>query len=75
VHESYLEFGREDAAALQVKEGEIVTLTGNGAEIKIKVKVGQRLPKGVLFAPYHFGSAGLNRIWHGAAVTPIQVSK
>jgi hypothetical protein len=39
------------------------------------VKVGARLPKGVLFAPYHFGSAGLNRIWHGAAVTPVQVSK
>jgi predicted molibdopterin-dependent oxidoreductase YjgC len=74
-HDAYLEFGREDATALQVKEGEIVTLKGNGAEIKIKVKVGQRLPKGVLFAPYHFGSAGLNRIWHGAAVTPVQVSK
>lgn len=74
-HEAYLEFGREDAAALKVKEGEVVTLKGNGAEIKIKVKVGQRLPKGVLFAPYHFGSAGLNRIWHGSAVTPVQVSK
>jgi predicted molibdopterin-dependent oxidoreductase YjgC len=75
VHEAYLEFGRDDASALQVKEGDIVTLKGNGAEIKIKVKVGTRLPKGVLFAPYHFGSAGLNRIWHGAAVTPVQVSK
>jgi NADH-quinone oxidoreductase chain G len=74
-HEAYLEFGREDAAALQVKEGEIVTLKGNGAEIRIKVKIGHRLPKGVLFSPNHFGSAGLNRIWHGAAVTPVQVSK
>ena len=74
-HEAYLEFGREDASALQVKEGDLVTLKGNGAEIKIKAKVGARLPKGVLFAPYHFGSAGLNRIWHGAAVTSVQVSK
>jgi predicted molibdopterin-dependent oxidoreductase YjgC len=50
-------------------------LTGNGAELKLKVKVGNRLPKGTIFAPYHFADAQINRLYKGEAVISVKVSK
>lgn len=75
VSEPYLELGREDAAALQIKEDDIVTIKGNGVELKLKAKVANRLPKGVVFAPYHFAAAGLNRLWRGESAVSVQISK
>jgi NADH-quinone oxidoreductase chain G len=75
VSEPYVELAREDAAALKVNEGDLLTVKGNGAEIKLKVKIGTRLPKGVLFAPYHFGGAGINRLYKGEAAIAVQLSK
>jgi len=73
--EPYLELGREDAAALKVVDGDLVKVAGNGAELNLKVKVGNRLPKGVVFAPYHFADAQVNRLYKGEAVIPVKVSK
>ena len=73
--EPYVELCREDAAALKVADGDIVKVTGNGAELKLKVKVDNRLPKGVVFAPYHFAEAQVNRLYKGEAVIPVKVSK
>jgi NADH-quinone oxidoreductase chain G len=73
--EGYVEFGREDAKALELKEGDPVKLSGNGVELQLKAKIGNRLPKGVLFAPYHFAATGINRIYKGEAAVPVQVSK
>lgn len=71
----YVEVGREDASALQLKEGDVLTLRADGVEVKLPVKVDTRLPKGVLFAPYHFPSASLNRLYRGAAALAVEVSK
>lgn len=73
--EAYVEFGREDAKALGIKDGDLVKVSGNGVDLRLKAKVGNRLPKGVLFAPYHFASAGINRIYKGDAAVPVTVSK
>lgn len=73
VAEPYIEFCREDAAALNVKEGDLVKLSADGGEIQAKAKIDRRLPKGVLFAPYHFGELGLNRIYSGQAAIAVQV--
>jgi NADH-quinone oxidoreductase chain G len=75
VPEPYLELGREDAAALQVKEGDLLTVRGNGVELKLKAKVDTRLPRGVVFAPYHFTAAGLNRLCKGEAAVAVEVNK
>jgi predicted molibdopterin-dependent oxidoreductase YjgC len=75
VPEAYVEFGREDAKALQLKDGDLVKLAGNGVELQLKAKVGNRLPKGVLFAPYHFAAAGINRLYKGEAAVAVTVSK
>ncbi|MBW2519297.1 MAG: NADH-quinone oxidoreductase subunit NuoG [Deltaproteobacteria bacterium] len=73
--EAYVELGREDAAALGVNDGDLLKVAGNGVEIQLKAKVDNRLPKGLLFAPYHFGNAGLNKLYRGEAVVAVSVSK
>ena len=73
--EPYVELCREDAAALKVEDGDLVKLSGNGAELKLKVKVGNRLPKGVVFAPYHFAEAQVNKLYKGETVIPVKVTK
>jgi len=75
VSEAYLELGREDAAALKVSEGDLVTVKGNGVELKLKAKVDTRLPKGVVFAPYHFAEAGINRLYKGEAAVAVEVQR
>ncbi len=75
VAEAYVEFGREDAKALQLKDDDLVRISGNGIELQLKVKVGNRLPKGVLFAPYHFAAAGINRLYKGDAAVVVTVNK
>jgi NADH-quinone oxidoreductase chain G len=76
VDEPYIEVCREDAAALQLVDGERLQLTAATGTIEAKVKVDRRLPQGVMFAPYHFAQLELNRIYQGQsviAVTPAKV--
>ncbi|MBW2511774.1 MAG: NADH-quinone oxidoreductase subunit NuoG [Deltaproteobacteria bacterium] len=73
--EAYLELCREDAADLKVADGDLVKVSGNGTELKLKAKVGNRLPKGVVFTPYHFAEAQVNRLYKGEAVIPVKLSK
>jgi NADH-quinone oxidoreductase chain G len=75
VSEPYIEFGREDAAELKLADGDLVKLKAEGVQISAKAKVDRRLPKGVLFAPYHFGALELNRIYNGQAAIAVEVSK
>jgi predicted molibdopterin-dependent oxidoreductase YjgC len=75
VPEPYLEIGLEDAATLKVVDGETLSVKGNGVVLKLKAKVDSRLPKGVVFAPYHFASAGLNRLYRGEAAVAVDLSK
>ncbi|HXV19548.1 MAG TPA: NADH-quinone oxidoreductase subunit NuoG [Desulfuromonadales bacterium] len=75
VPEPYLELSLQDAAALKIVDGEMVSVKGNGVVLKLKAKVDSRLPKGVVFAPYHFASAGLNRLYRGEAAVAVELSK
>jgi len=73
--EAYVELSREDAKMLKVADGDLLKVAGNGVELKLKAKVDNRLPKGVLFAPYHFAEAQVNRLYKGEAVIAVKVSK
>ncbi|ORJ57455.1 NADH-quinone oxidoreductase subunit NuoG [Geothermobacter hydrogeniphilus] len=75
VPEPYVELSREDAAELQLAEGDLLRIKGNGAEISLKAKIGARLPKGVLFAPNHFPGTGLNRLYKGEAAVVVELNK
>jgi predicted molibdopterin-dependent oxidoreductase YjgC len=73
--EAYVELSRGDAAALKIAEGDAVTVKSAAGEIKLTAKVGNRLPAGVVFAPYHFGDAAVNSIAVGEPVTWVTISK
>lgn len=75
VPEPYVELGRDDANALKVAEGDMVVVKAANGEMKLKAKVANRLPKGLVFVPYHFVGAGLNRIYRGESVIPVELSK
>ncbi|MBE0500428.1 MAG: NADH-quinone oxidoreductase subunit NuoG [Desulfuromonadales bacterium] len=75
VSEAYVEFNFEDAKGLQIVDESVVSIKADGIELKLKAKVGKRLPKGVLFAPYHFSEARINSLYKGEAAISVQVSK
>ncbi|HEU0265397.1 MAG TPA: molybdopterin-dependent oxidoreductase, partial [Geobacterales bacterium] len=73
--EGYLELGKEDAASLGIVDGVRLKVTSASGEVTLPAKVSNRLPKGVVFAPYHFGGQSINTVAVGAAVTPVSISK
>ena len=75
VAEPYIELGRDDAAALQVEEGDLIKLKAANGEIQAKAKVDNRLPQGVLFTPYHFAEQKLNKIYTGQAAITVEPVK
>jgi predicted molibdopterin-dependent oxidoreductase YjgC len=58
---------------MKLSDGDLVALKANGVELKLKAKIGKRLPKGVLFAPYHFSAAQINTLYKGEAAVAVQV--
>lgn len=73
--EQYIELGRKDAAKLGVVEGDKVKVKSDAGELALPVKVGLRMPEGVIFAPYHFDQNSINSIATGLPVTYVTVSK
>lgn len=73
--EGYLELSRSDAARLKIAENDLLTVTSATGTLSLKARVSLRMPEGVLFAPYHFAAAPVNKIWNGAAVTWVTVAK
>ena len=75
VPEPYIELGRDDAAELQLAEGDLLKLKAAEGEIQAKVKVDRRLPKGVFFTPYHFAELQLNKIYTGQPAITVEPVK
>jgi predicted molibdopterin-dependent oxidoreductase YjgC len=73
--ESYLELGRSDAKKLGVSEGDTIKIKSVSGELSLKVKVGVRMPEGVVFVPYHFESPAINTISTGSPVTWVTLSR
>lgn len=75
VSEPYIELGRDDAAKLNVEDGDKIKLKAANGEIQAKVKVDRRLPEGVFFTPYHFAELQLNSIYTGQAAIAVVPAK
>jgi NADH-quinone oxidoreductase subunit G len=71
----YAEMCAADAAALKVVDGDTVTVKSDTGSVSLPVKVGKRVPQGLVFAPYHFGEGSINTITDGKAVTWVSVAK
>ena len=73
--EVYAELSTLDAAEMKIVEGDLVTVTSGTGSVSLAAKVGKRVPKGVVFAPYHFNEGSINTITDGSAVTWVTVGK
>ncbi len=58
--EAYVELNPEDARELGVKDGDLVKVASRRGEIQIKAWVTDRVPSGVVFAPFHYAEAAAN---------------
>lgn len=73
--EAYVELSRADAARSSIGENDLVTVTSQNGTLQLRAKVTPRMPEGVVFIPYHFPAAPVNKIWNGSAVTMVLISK
>jgi len=73
--EPFVELSRKDASELGIAEGDLVSISSDGIRLSLKAKVDIRLPEGVLFVPYHFPEAMLNRLYRGQASVAVEISK
>jgi predicted molibdopterin-dependent oxidoreductase YjgC len=66
LHEAYLEVNPEDAGSIGVSAEELVKVASRRGEIKLKVRVTDRVGKGVVFMPFHFAEAAANALTNTA---------
>jgi predicted molibdopterin-dependent oxidoreductase YjgC len=60
VPEELLEMNAHDAEALQIKNGNLVTVASRRGEVKVKAKVTDRSQPGNVFLTFHFRNALTN---------------
>ena len=68
--EGYVELNPEDAADLGVADGELAKLVSRRGEIEAKAWVTDRVPRGLVFVPFHYAEAAAN-VLTNPAVDPI----
>jgi formate dehydrogenase alpha subunit len=60
--EAYAEINPEDAAHLNVKDGDRIKITTRRGEITTTARVTKSISKNCIFAPFHFAEARANRL-------------
>jgi formate dehydrogenase alpha subunit len=64
--EARVEMNPDDAKKLNVRDMEEIKLASRRGEITIRVRVTDRVPEGILYAPFHFREAPVNFLTHSA---------
>jgi predicted molibdopterin-dependent oxidoreductase YjgC len=60
--EAALELSREDATALGIKNGDLVTVTSQRGSIAVKARVTAKQAAGTVFVPYHFARPAVHEL-------------
>ena len=66
IKEGFLEIHPEDAAALGVADGHKVSVASRRGQIQTRIMVTERVEKGVVFMPFHFEEANVNKLTNPA---------
>jgi len=66
ISQGFLEIHPNDAAALGVCDGDWVNLASRRGEIKTRIITTDRVEKGVVFMPFHFEEANVNKLTNPA---------
>ena len=53
--QAFLEIHPDDAATLQLKEGDITVITSRRGEVRVQAKLTTQIKRGVVFLPMHWG--------------------
>lgn len=70
VSEGFLEINPSDAQSLNVQDGHWIKVASRRGEIETRIMVTERVEKGVVFMPFHFEEANVNKLTN-TAVDPI----
>ncbi|MEM3206385.1 MAG: molybdopterin dinucleotide binding domain-containing protein, partial [Thermoplasmatales archaeon] len=60
--EPYVEVNLEDSKILGIRNGQKIRIESRHGSIEIKALVTDSIPKGVVFVPFHFDEARVNRL-------------
>ena len=60
--EGFVEVNPDDAANLNIEDGEVVSVSTRRGSIRIRVRVASRLKPNVVFIPFHFYESCANRL-------------
>ena len=66
VAEGFLEINPADADALGIRDGHKIKMSSRRGEIETKIMVTDRVEKGVVFMPFHFEEANVNKLTNPA---------
>jgi ferredoxin-nitrate reductase len=53
--QAFIEINPDDAAGLQVADGDITVITSRRGEVRVQAKLSNQIKKGVVFLPMHWG--------------------
>ncbi len=67
---TYVEISPQDAAKLELLDGQKVKVASRRGEIEVDVKVSDKAVSGTVFLPFHFAAAAANRLTN-AALDPV----
>ncbi len=60
--EPYVELSSEDATQLNVRNSQTITIESRHGSIRAKARVTDRIPRGIVFVPFHFDESRVNRL-------------
>lgn len=60
--EGYMEICHRDAKRLGLRQGSKVKVSSRIGELTIKIKITDKITPGVVFIPFHFGEAAVNKL-------------
>jgi formate dehydrogenase alpha subunit len=66
VKEGFMEMNPSDANTLTIDDNDLVKVVSRRGEIKIRVKLTERVNAGQVFIPFHFGEAAVNFLTNDA---------
>jgi formate dehydrogenase alpha subunit len=63
--ECEVEISPEDAQRFGVRDGSIVSISSRRGEITARARIRDKAVRGLIFVPFHFAEAAVNRLTHG----------
>lgn len=68
--DAFVEINPEDAQALNISQGDKLTVSSRRGTIEVAADISERCDKGVVFIPFHYSEAAVNRLTN-TALDPI----